>query len=115
MPGSEPDTDADSYLAHVDVVTGHQQRRQRIGGQDPLVTIPEVQRHRAPGERDTSTGAEHRLGPVEESQRMTNALMRAGCKDVKLTVYPQAGHDSWTEAYNTPELYDWFLAHKRAK
>ena len=52
---------------------------------------------------------------LEESQRMTNALMRAGCKDVKLTVYPEAGHDSWTKAYNEPELWHWFLAHSRGK
>ena len=32
---------------------------------------------------------------------------------VQLTVYPEAGHDSWTEAYNNPELYRWFLQHKR--
>ena len=52
---------------------------------------------------------------VEESQRMTDALIRAGCKDVKLTVYPEAGHDSWTQAYGDPELWNWFLAHKRGK
>ena len=52
---------------------------------------------------------------LEESQRMTNALMRAGCKDVKLTAYPEAGHDSWTQAYNEPEIWNWFLAHSRAK
>ena len=33
--------------------------------------------------------------------------------DVKFTVYPEAKHDSWTETYNNPELYSWFLAHKR--
>lgn len=59
------------------------------------------------------TGAKDFLVPVEESQRMTNALMRAGCKDVKLTVYPEAGHDSWTQAYTEPEIWNWFLAHKR--
>ena len=52
---------------------------------------------------------------LEESQHMTNALMRAGCKDVKLTVYPEAGHDSWTQAYNEPDIWNWFLAHRRAK
>ena len=52
---------------------------------------------------------------LEESQRMTNALMRAGCKDVKLTVYPEAGHDSWTQAYKEPEIWNWFLAHSRGK
>jgi predicted peptidase len=60
-------------------------------------------------------GAKDTTVPLEESQRMTNALMRAGCKDVKLTVYPEAGHDSWTQAYNEPEIWNWFLAHTRAK
>ncbi len=50
---------------------------------------------------------------VEESERMVEALKRGGCADVRLTIYPEAGHDSWTEAYNNPKLYDWFLAHQR--
>jgi predicted peptidase len=50
---------------------------------------------------------------VEESERMISALRKAGCPDVKLTVYPEATHDSWTETYNNPELYDWFLKHER--
>ena len=58
-------------------------------------------------------GAKDPVVALEESQRMTNALMRAGCKDVKLTVYPEAGHDSWTQAYDEPELWNWFLAHRR--
>lgn len=58
-------------------------------------------------------GAKDNVVPLEESQRMTNALMRAGCKDVKLTVYPDAGHDSWSQAYNDAELWKWFLAHSR--
>lgn len=53
--------------------------------------------------------------PVEESERMVNALMKLGCPDVKLTIYPLAGHDSWTETYNNPELYDWLLKHERGK
>lgn len=60
-------------------------------------------------------GAKDPVVPLEESQRMTNALMRAGCKDVKLTVYPEDGHDSWTHAYEEPEIWNWFLAHSRAK
>ena len=31
----------------------------------------------------------------------------------KLTIYPDAGHDSWTETYNNSEFYDWLLAQKR--
>jgi hypothetical protein len=33
---------------------------------------------------------------------------------VIFTVYPEAGHDAWTAAYADPELYRWFLRHKRA-
>ena len=58
-------------------------------------------------------GGKDTVVPVGESQRMTNALIKAGCNDVKLTIYPEAGHDSWTQAYNDPELWKWFLAHHR--
>jgi predicted peptidase len=33
----------------------------------------------------------------------------------KLTLYPEANHNSWTETYNNPELYTWFLANKKKK
>ncbi len=58
-------------------------------------------------------GAKDPVVKLEESQRMVDALKRAGCKEVELTVYPEAQHDSWTETYNNPKLYDWFLRHKR--
>lgn len=51
--------------------------------------------------------------PVEESERMVKELKRAGCTDVKLTVYPEASHNSWTVTYDNPELYEWFLKHSR--
>jgi dipeptidyl aminopeptidase/acylaminoacyl peptidase len=50
---------------------------------------------------------------LEESERMVNALKKTGNEDVKLTVYPDAEHDSWTATYDNPELYDWFLRHER--
>ncbi len=56
-------------------------------------------------------GAKDNLVPLAESERMVNALKRAGNENVKLTVYPEAGHDSWTETYNNQELYEWFLQH----
>src|ERR1043166_1639190 len=46
---------------------------------------------------------------LEESERMVAELKSVGCTDVKLTVYPEAGHDSWTESYNNPQLFEWFL------
>jgi predicted peptidase len=58
-------------------------------------------------------GAKDTTVPVAESERMVEAMKKAGCQEVKLTVYPEANHDSWTETYNNPELYDWFLKHER--
>ena len=56
-------------------------------------------------------GAKDRTVPLEESQRMVDALKRRGGKP-KFTIYPEAGHDSWTKSYNNPKLYEWFLSHK---
>jgi predicted peptidase len=58
-------------------------------------------------------GAKDPVVPVEESKRMVEAVKRVGATDVKLTIYPEAQHDAWTETYKNPELYEWFLAHKR--
>ena len=57
-------------------------------------------------------GAQDRIVPVGESKVMATALGNLG-GDVRLTIYPNAGHDSWTETYRNPELYDWFLSHSR--
>jgi predicted peptidase len=50
---------------------------------------------------------------LAESERMVQAMKIYGCSDVELTLYPEAGHDSWTETYNNPKLYEWFLKHTR--
>ena len=50
--------------------------------------------------------------PVRNGQEMYDAMKAAGA-DVKITIYPEAGHDSWTATYDNPELYTWFLSHKR--
>jgi predicted peptidase len=52
--------------------------------------------------------------PPEESQRMVDTLKKAGVKDIQLTVYPEAGHDSWSASYANPRLYEWLLEHRRA-
>ncbi len=57
-------------------------------------------------------GAKDQVVPISESERMVDALKAAG-GNVRFTVYPEAGHDSWTQAYNNPELYDWLLSHHR--
>jgi predicted peptidase len=51
--------------------------------------------------------------PLAESERMIAALKEVGATDVKFTVYPEAGHDSWTDSYANPELYTWLLEHVR--
>lgn len=47
-----------------------------------------------------------------ESARMVESLRAIGC-DVKYTIYPGVGHDSWVKAYDDPELYAWLLSHAR--
>jgi predicted peptidase len=57
-------------------------------------------------------GARDRIVPLESSTRMVEALRDAG-GDVRFTVYPDLGHDSWTPTYANPELYTWLLEHRR--
>jgi len=58
-------------------------------------------------------GAKDPVVPVSESTRMVDWLKDHGVRDVKLTVYPEAQHDAWSESYRNPELYQWFLKHQR--
>lgn len=51
--------------------------------------------------------------PLERSQEMVDALQRCG-GNVRLTIYPNAGHDSWTRTYSNPELYMWLFAQRRS-
>ncbi len=58
-------------------------------------------------------GAKDGVVPLHESERMVEALRKRGNEEVRFTVYPEAGHDSWTESYNNTELYEWFLKHQK--
>lgn len=58
-------------------------------------------------------GAKDDVVPLRESQVLVDTLKACG-GDVRFTIYPEAKHDSWTETYNNPELYDWFLSHQKA-
>ncbi len=58
-------------------------------------------------------GAKDQVVPLRSSEDMVSALKRNNAERVKFTIYPDAGHDSWTETYDNQELYDWFLEHKR--
>ncbi len=59
-------------------------------------------------------GAKDNVVPPNRSENMVKALKDAGAGNVKFTLYPYAGHDSWTETYNNSEVWDWLLKQKRA-
>jgi predicted peptidase len=58
-------------------------------------------------------GAEDQVVAPESSVMMVKALEQAG-GTVRFTLYEGVGHDSWTRAYDEPELYDWMLGQRRA-
>jgi len=57
-------------------------------------------------------GAKDELRSIKTSEAMVEALKGVG-GNVRFTVYPEAGHDAWTETYSNPELYEWFLKQRR--
>ncbi|HIA20651.1 MAG TPA: phospholipase, partial [Planctomycetaceae bacterium] len=59
-------------------------------------------------------GAKDETVSIDQSERLVEALKGVG-GNVKFTIYPEAGHDAWTETYNNPKLYEWLLEQKRAK
>lgn len=59
-------------------------------------------------------GAKDRAIPLSRTVEMVEALLEVG-GNVKLTVYPEAGHDAWTETYDNPALYTWLLGHARSR
>ena len=70
-----------------------------------------------PPQRRAGLGIPRRQGqnrPRRPHRGDDQSAEEAGC-DPKLTIYPEAGHDAWTETYNNPELYKWFLEQKRGR
>ncbi len=49
---------------------------------------------------------------INQVSKMIIALKAAG-NEARFTIYPLSNHDSWTETYDNPELYDWFLKQKK--
>lgn len=56
-------------------------------------------------------GAKDEVVPLKESEILVEELRKVG-GNVRFTVYPEADHDSWTETYANPELYEWLLAQR---
>ena len=59
-------------------------------------------------------GAKDTTVPIRESYEMVEALRKVHGR-VRFTVYPEAGHNSWDQAYSTDELYAWMLRQVRNK
>jgi predicted peptidase len=57
-------------------------------------------------------GADDPLVSLERSEEMVEMAKKMGV-DIKFTVYPDIGHDSWTRTYDNQRLYDWFLEHRK--
>ncbi len=49
----------------------------------------------------------------EESQKMVNAVNAKG-GSAKLTLFPEAQHNSWDPTYSDPEMWRWMFSHRRA-
>ena len=49
---------------------------------------------------------------VEESEKMVEWMRRYG-GDPKLTVYPENGHNAWSDTYGNKEVFRWLLEHKK--
>jgi len=56
-------------------------------------------------------GAKDKTVPIEESERLVAFVEKFGWS-ADFTIYPEAGHDSWTETYNNPKIFKWLLSHK---
>lgn len=58
-------------------------------------------------------GAKDSTVPVQFSEMAANWFKRLKAPNVKLTVYPEAGHNSWTQTYDNPEVWTWLFAQRR--
>ena len=58
-------------------------------------------------------GDADRVVPVSETTRMVETIQKAGGQKVKMTIYPGVRHNSWSQTYANPEIYEWLLQQKR--
>ncbi len=56
-------------------------------------------------------GAVDPVVPLARSEQMLQAVQAVG-GNIRLTVYPEVGHDSWNQTYSNPDFYDWLLAQR---
>ncbi len=58
-------------------------------------------------------GGKDAVVPLQSSQTMVDALKKID-GNTRFTIFPDAGHDSWTQTYAEPELWDWLLQQHRS-
>ena len=56
-------------------------------------------------------GAKDPTVPLSGSTDMIEAIKKTGGEKTELTIYPEAGHDSWTATYDNPKVYEFLLKH----
>lgn len=57
-------------------------------------------------------GAKDKTVDPDNSVRIVNALQNAGA-EVRFTMYPEANHNSWDQAFAEPEFFKWLFSHTR--
>lgn len=60
------------------------------------------------GDQDGAAG-------LKQCQQIIAAIEATGNKEAHMTIYPNVGHDSWTETYANEDVYKWLLSQKLAK
>ena len=58
-------------------------------------------------------GGKDRVVPAERSERMVAEIRKAGGKQAKIKVFPEAGHNARQLVYDTKEFYDWMFAQSK--
>ena len=56
-------------------------------------------------------GEKDSVVPITSSKSMVEAIKESG-GNPKFTIYPDAGHDSWSIPYNDPGFYNWMFSQK---
>lgn len=59
-------------------------------------------------------GAQDMTVRLEESQKMVDMTNKRG-GNARLTVYPEAGHNAWSDTFANREVFEWLLSHKKSE
>lgn len=61
----------------------------------------------------TFHGAKDDVVPPSATENIVKALRDAGAHRIRVTIFPDANHNSWDPAYATPELWAWLAQQHR--